>query len=422
MKRKLIAVFTVCAILITLTSCAPQNSEDTLTIMGKDIDISAGYMQRIFNHYEKATGKKLKIISIKDDDFEARAAKEFKKGNVPDIFMCFNNTDLNSFFDVEDNFYYLNDESWASDLTDSAFEACVNKDGNLLGLPFWENSLSGCYYNKTILDKLGLKPATTQAEFDALCRALLSVGYTPICWPGECGWMYQFGLDPIFADNPELLEKLNKNEIDYADIPEVREMAQWIYDASQKGWFGNSYTDCGWEDIASVLGSGKAVMTFIWDSWFYSRFDDSASVYKKDDFALMPIFMNTSNSGMYEDGNLSMLMVSKNSEKRGEALDFLNFCATQENYNIAFDGVSTQNVFKGQTTNIQSTMVTDNAASVNTYRRPSIAVNKIIGYKQHDMIEVFKKLFDGSTDVDGCVELMDEYRKTTAQNLGAAGF
>lgn len=422
MKKRLMAVFTVCAILMTLASCTPKGSEDALTIMGKENDISARYMQSIFKQYENATGKKLKIIPIKNDNFSSRAAKEFEKGNVPDVFMCFNNTDLNGSFDVENTFYYLNDESWVDDLTDSAFEACVNKDGNLLGLPFWENSLSGCYYNKTILDELGLKPAATQAEFDALCQALLSVGYTPICWPGKCGWMYQFGLDPIFADNPELLEKLNSNEIDYSDIPEVREMVQWVYDAYQKGWFGDNCAECGWDDIASDLGSGKAAMTFIWDSWFYSRFDDSDSMYTRDDFALMPVFMNTADRGMYEGGNLSMLMVSKNSEKRDEALDFLNFCATPANYNIAFDGVSTQNVFKGQTTNIQSAMVTDNAASVDTYRRASTAVNKIIGYKQSDMIEIFKNLFDKSADVDGCVGLMDEYRKTTAQNLGAAGF
>lgn len=422
MKRKLMAVLTVCAILSTLVSCTPKDSADTLKIMGNENDVSAGYMQSIFKQYEEATGKKLEIIPIKNDNFAVYAVEEFEKGNVPDVFMSFNDTGLSSSFDVENTFYYLNDESWVGDLTDSAFEACVDKDGNLLGLPFWENSLSGCYYNKTILDSLGLKPAVTQTEFDALCQALLNIGYTPICWPGKCGWMYQFGLDTIFADNPELLEKLNKNEINYADIPEVRKMVQWIYDAYKKGWFGSSYSECGWNDIGSELGSGKAVMTFIWDSWFYSQFDDSTSKYTKDDFALMPVFMNTANRGMYEGGNLSMLMVNKNSEKRDEALDFLSFCAAPENYNIAFDGVSTQNVFKGQTTNIQSAMVTDNAASVNTYRRASTAVNKIIGYKQNDMIEIFKSLFNGSTDVDGCVDLMDIYRKTTAKNLGTAGF
>ncbi len=30
---------------------------------------------------------------------------------------------------------------------------------------------------------------------------------------------YQFGMDPIFADE-ELLEKLNTNQITYAEIPE----------------------------------------------------------------------------------------------------------------------------------------------------------------------------------------------------------
>lgn len=68
-----------------------------------------------------------------------------------------------------------------SDITDGADSYCRDRDGNLLGLPFWESSVSGCCYNKTLLDSLGLKPATNQAEFDVLCAALSATGYTPIC-------------------------------------------------------------------------------------------------------------------------------------------------------------------------------------------------------------------------------------------------
>lgn len=197
------------------------------------------YMIKVFNLYEEATGNKLDLITFDDVSFEAEAAKRFAEGKVPDIFMPFHNSDLNR-FNVGESFYYMNSEDWITDLTDSLLTYCQDSDGNILGLSFWESSVSGCYYNKTLLDSIGLKPAATQAEFDVLCQVLLETGYTPICWPSDgCTWMFQFGLDPIFADDHLCLSNINKNEIFYSEIPDVKSMVNWISDAAQKGWFGH---------------------------------------------------------------------------------------------------------------------------------------------------------------------------------------
>lgn len=427
MKKLCISLLPVFATAVFLTACggtahtAPQPEHVSLTIMGKKSDLAKNYMTSIFNHYEKETGNKLNIIAYEDSDFETSAAQQFADGNVPDIFMHFHNADLNR-FDVEKNFYYLDEETWVSDLTDSALAYCLDRDGHLLGLPFWENSVSGCYYNKTLLDSLGLKAAASQAEFDVLCQVLHDIGYMPVCWPADgCTWMMQFGLDPVFADNPDLLEKLNDNQTTYSDIPEVTSMVQWISDAASKGWFGDDYLETGWSDIGPALGSGDAVMTFIWDTWFYTDFEQN-NKYSTDDFALMPVFMNTTDGGTYEGGNLNMMMVNKNSGQLDAALEFLSFCASAENYNIAFDGISTVNCFKGQTTNIQSQMVTNAKGSIEAKERVSTAASKIIGYSADDMASALDQLFRKNTDVAGCVRLMDEYRISEAQKQGAEAF
>ena len=413
MKKRRFTLLLMVTAALFLTSCNGNNKKseesDSLTIMGRKSDMEKSYMTSIFEQYETATGNKLDIISFEDDEFEMDAAKKFADGDVPDIFMHFNNADLNR-FDISDNFYYLNNESWVDDLTNSSRAYCQDGEGNLLGLPFWESSVSGCFYNKTLLNSLGLKPAATQAEFDVLCQVLADIGYTPICWPADgCTWMFQFGLDPIFADDPLLLEKLNKNEISYSDIPAVKNMVQWVSDAADKGWFGSDFLDSGWSDISLIMGSGKAVMTFIWDTWFYTDFEQG-NKYSVDDFALMPAFMNTAENGTYEGGNLNMMMVNKNSKHLDSALEFLSFCATADNYNTAFDGISTVSCFKGQTTNIQSSMVTDASASIAENERVSTAASKIIGYSADDVSTAFNKMFNKDIDVAGCVRLMDDYR------------
>ena len=425
MKKRRSILLAALAALVLLSSCAGGGADDadsvTLTIMGKKSDLGKSYMTTIFQRYEQATGNHLDIVAYEDAEFEAKAVKDFANGHAPDIFMHFHNADLRD-FDVDGSFYYLNDQPWVSDLTDSARAYCQDADGNLLGLPFWENSVSGCYYNKTLLSEMGLSPASTQTEFDMLCQALAETGYTPICWPAAgCTWMFQFGMDPIFADEPELLEKLNRNETVYADIPAMTDMAQWLADAAQKGWFGNDFLQTGWDDISPALSSGRAVMTFIWDTWFYTDFAPDGK-YTVDDFALMPVFMNTAVGGTYEGGNLNMMMVNKHSGKLDAALDFLSFCASEENYNAAFEGISTVSCFKGQTTNIQSRMVTDAQASIQAHQRVSTAAARIVGYSPEDVSSAFESLFRGRTDAAGCVKRLDELRIAQAGLQGAEGF
>ena len=421
--RRFTAWLLVLAAALLLTACSGPADQDgaTLSVMGKKSDLNKSYMTSILEQYEQATGNELRVIAYEDAEYETSAERDFANGDAPDVFLHFHNADLDR-FDADENFYYLNDESWVSDLTDSALAYCEDTDGNVMGLPFWENSVSGCYYNKTILDSLGMRPATTQAEFDMLCQTLTDIGYTPICWPADgCTWMFQFAMDPIFADDPALLERLNKNEITYADIPAVTDMVQWIADAAEKGWFGRDYMSIGWDEIGPVMSSGGAVMTFIWDTWFYTDFAADGA-YAKEDFALMPVFMDTVDGGTYEGGNLNMMMVNKNSAHLQQALDFLAFCAAPEHYNKAFDGISTVNCFKGQTTNIQSQMVTDASVSIEANERVSTAASKIVGYSAEDVASALKSLLLGQTDVAGCVQMMDEYRIRQAGIQGAEGF
>lgn len=424
-KRKLPALFTALALTAAcLSGCGEELvSEDanTLTFFIKKSDIETVYVSRIINLYEEKTGNKIKPIAVKNVDFEKRSAEVYGSDVQPDLSFHYNDSFLNS-LDIANHFYYLNDQPWVDELTAGTLENCLDSKGNVLGLPFWENSLSGCYYNKKILDELGLRPASTQAGFDTLCKTLKALGYTPMYWAcNDCNWIFQFGLDPIFADDPQLLEKLNKNEITYAEIPAVRDMISWLDNANKQGWFNADHEKAVWDDIAPAVENGDAVFLFVWDTWFDTNFRDDGK-YKREDFAVMPVFMNTVETGTYEGGNMNMLMVNKNSEKLELALDFLNFCASPENYNVAFDGISTVNCFKNQTTNIQSKPVTDAAVSIEANRRASTAWLKIIGYRQNDVGDAVLKMFKGEVDVDGCLGLMDEYRIAAAKEAGAEGF
>lgn len=83
---------------------------------------------------------------------------------------------------------------------------------------------------------------------------------------------------------------------------------------------------------------------------------------------------------------------------------------------------STVSVFNGQTTYVQSHMVTDAMDSVNALQRASTAETKIIGYIQTDTGEAIREMFLGNVDVEGCVERMDKSRIAAAKAMGTPGF
>lgn len=388
-----------------LGGCGAEDAGDKLTVWVRDSDYRS-YVETAFLRYERETGNSLAVKVIPESSFDNEVEAAFKSGQGPDVLMHYNDSDLVK-LGIADNFLTLNDQVWADTLMAGARAYCDDGEGNLIGLPFWESSVSGCYYNKAILDGLGLKPASTQAEFDRLCQALESVGITPLFWGDQCGWMYQLGLDPIFADNPELLAQLNAGEITYADIPEVRSMVQWIDDANKKGWLGNP-RGLGYDDVSAPLASGETAMVDIWDTWFETDF--APGTYGPDDFAIMPVFMGTAERGTYEGGNLNMMLVNKNARHLDSAVELLEFCASPDVVNEAFAGVPSVKVFQGQNTVVTSDMLVDAASSLAKLQRVSTAQPKILGYNQEDMKAAFTALLNGQVDVDGCLALMDEAR------------
>ncbi len=408
--KKLLCVPLAFAMLgaVSITGCT---NKDAISIMGKESDLNKPYMKQIFEHYKQSTGENLNIIAVKDAKFEDKALKRMGTKRAPDILLHFHNADLNR-FNVTQNFLFLNEEEWVDELTENAKAYCTDAEGRLLGLPFWESSVSGCYYNAKLFEENGLRVPTTQADFNGLCESLKNKNITPILWPADgCSWMAQFGLDPVFADGEEgkeTLEKLNAGEIGYGDIPAVTDMVTWLDNAAKSGWFGKDFLKKGWDDISPALASGEAAMTFIWDTWFYTDFTDGK--YKKEDFALMPAYMGT--AGTFEGGNLNMMMVNKNGSKKEKALAFLKFCAAPENYNVAFKDIPTVSVFEGQNTNIQSKMVTEAAekGEIERYERVSTASTKIVGYSADDMMQALNALFRGDMSVAECVKRMDENR------------
>lgn len=412
--KKRAAVLTAIMAASTILTAVPAMAEGvTLTLYGNADDLAKPYMQKIISMWEEESGNTIDVQGLDTNNAETIALTKFTTGDIPDLYIHFGNANLNNFNPL-DNFVDWTDAEWVSDIQDSVLpQATYN--GAVIGLPFWEASNSGCFYNKKIFEELGLEQPTTQAEFDAVCDTLLENDIQPIYLAAADGWpiLYQFAFDPVVAEHPEYVEQLNAGEMNYADIPEITAMCEWFQSAAEKGYFGETYASDKWDYTSEVLGTGEAAMMFCWDTWFDTDYDSESYDYVGSDFGIMPVFMGTRDQGTYEGGNVNLMMANKNGENVEAAKDFINFMAQPENYNAAFEGVATAAVFKQETSNVNSTQYEENKESVDSLINASGAQPKIIGFSQSEGGSALLQLMKGEVDVEGCIKLMDDDRNAT---------
>jgi ABC-type glycerol-3-phosphate transport system substrate-binding protein len=391
----------------------------TLTLYGNASDTVKPYMTRIISLYEAESGNKIDVQGLDGNNTEAIALTKFTTGDIPDLFMHFGNYNLLN-YNCAENFYDFSDAPWVSDIVDAVLPQ-TKVNGRIYGLPYWEASVSGVYYNKVIFEKLGITLPTTQREFEAVCDKLLAAGVQPVYLPTTDSWciLYQYALDPVF-DSPEgesLLEKLNSNEITYADIPQFRSMLEWFKRAADKGYYGKTFLSDRWDYTIEVLGTGEAAMIYCWDTWFDTDYDSESYTYTKNDFGLMPAFMGTNEEGTFEGPNVSLMMVHKNSPRVAAALEFIEFMSKPANYNVAFAGVATNPVFKQQTTNVPSPQYQEVKDWVDRVGHASVAQPKIIGYSQVQGGKIIQDLMGGKISINECIKLLDEDRITTLNSF-----
>lgn len=440
MKRKMVLLLTGMLAVVTLYGCGGgsgggsgsngESSEQaetesasntgggvTLTLYCNADDMAKPYMQKIISLWEEESGNKIDQQGLDTDNAETIALTKFTTGDIPDLYVHFGNSNLKN-FNPEENFVDWTNAEWVSDIQDSVLPQATYND-KIIGLPFWEASNSGCFYNKKIFDELGISQPKTQEEFDKVCDKLLENDIQPIYLAAADSWpiLYQFALDPVLEEHPEYIEQLNAGELTYAEIPEFTSMCEWFLSAAEKGYFGKNFASDTWDYCSEVLGTGEAAMLFCWDTWFDTDYDSESYDYAGEDFGIMPVFMGTCEEGTYEGGNVNLMMANKNGDHIEEAKDFINFMSVPENYNQAFDGISTAAVFKGQTTNVNSTQYEENKDSVDQLIRASSAQPKIVGYNQGEGGKALLQLMSGDITVEECIKLIDDDRIATLKSF-----
>lgn len=385
----------------------------TITLRGSKDDLNRSYMRKGLSRYEQLTGNTVQLEMFSHEELATNLPAAFVAGTIPapDIVLSYGGTNIES-LNPEKNFYDFTTAPWVDDLTDSALNHTIYK-GKVVGLTFNEASVAGILYNKKIFARLGLELPTTQAEFLEICEQLQQKGITPVYLPfaEKTMLLYQLPLDSIVADS-EVLEQLNKGELHYKDIPQMKAIVSWYKTMADQGYFGTDYTVNAWSGMDPAMRSGEYAMMICWDTWLYTDFTGNAT-----DFGIMPAFMGTPDKGSFGGPNFTLLLVNKNSDQLDAALDLITFLSDPYNYNEAFKNIYTAPAFKNQIGSISTPQYMAAERRIENHFYDSVAWLRIRGFSQLDAQYIQRHMRDPSYSVEDCLNDMDAARLRRAAQM-----
>ena len=150
--KKYLAIFLVLTMFVALLPTAAFAADDGIILFNGKIEI-ANALQHAAEVYEQATGKHVEVNSLGGGvDLQSELKQRYQAGNMPDIFTCEGTPDFSNWTGMMVD---MADQPWAAD-TEAEF---IDSTGATVGFPYTTEAI-GLAYNKSILDKAGIDPAS----------------------------------------------------------------------------------------------------------------------------------------------------------------------------------------------------------------------------------------------------------------------
>lgn len=261
MKRVL-----ACALIILAALNAAAFAESvTITYMAsldwvQDAELELG------EKFTELTGINVDYQILPSDLYISLLMTKLNAGECTDIFGAqAGRFDIVSQLNVEKNALDLSGEAWAS-AVDPLAAAEMSVDGHLYGQPVQDlSAVWAVAYNKRVFERLGLSVPAGFEEFKAVCEAIKSDGMTPIYEAVADGWHHQLWFlemgVAIEHSEPGTAEKLNNNEMTFADSATAKLLIDQIREMVDLGYWGDSYMTNTYADAARAIAEGECAMT-----------------------------------------------------------------------------------------------------------------------------------------------------------------
>lgn len=310
----------------TTSESTTKKGPVTVSYLGVSSQLNYGGIKDLIANWEKKTGNKVDIQAIPDDQYDSLVKAKLAGGADLDIFFG-----QYQKFDVPNQLLEISGEAYQSRLTDVALKSLKYTDGKIYAFPTpaalntW-----GVYYNKKVFSDLGLSVPKTTAELNKVLETIKSKDITPIYFAaGKDAWtmlQHRNAVNAIVgAADPSVWDKLNKNQIQWKDIPSFVEQYKLVEDWVKKGYINKDLGTANYDQSQQALVDGKAAMV-VQGSWF------EAEVLKKK--ADAPIgwfpFPNQNGTQKIPVSGPNTVFIAKNSKHAEAAKDLLRYLTEKD--------------------------------------------------------------------------------------------
>ncbi len=157
----------------------------TLTMWHDTADSDA--LLNLYKAWEAKSGNTIELVDIPPDVFPQTVQQKWATGERPDILEWHGNPQDLLSLNPSENLLDLSNLDFASKLGDLK-NLSASADGVTYGVTLGPLSVFGLFYNKSVVEKTGIKLPQSYADLAAACTTLNSAGVTPIYMAGGSGF------------------------------------------------------------------------------------------------------------------------------------------------------------------------------------------------------------------------------------------
>ncbi len=457
MKRKALAFLLAGAMALGLTACAAPDmgqaapaapeqtdsseeaapSDDAGAAAGTTITVMASQdwvedsEQELGKKFEEETGIHVDYQIVPADQYQDLLLTRLNAGEGPDIWGAQSGFALKTTYNVEENAVELTNEPWASVYSPFSAEQ-TGVDGKNYGLTYYDTTTDYyMVYNKKLFEAAGASVPTTFAELKDCCDKLVASGVTPIYEPMADGWhllmLWTGNGQVIEKTNPGTIDKLNKNELKFADDENMKLAVEQLNELAQAGYFGDNYMSDEFADAEGYMASGEFAICCLKPGSINKivESEQNAAGYTADDFGLflLPIldnqYLNVHPTGPSR-------FIYSGSPNIDAAKQYLAFLLEKENVQYLIDNaadVENLPVEVGQTPEYSQTTL-DFLAQYDDDHSGMVLQDVILYFNEQwmDINADLAAMFIGDMTADDVLKGIDERRAQLAQAAGDANW
>lgn len=315
-----------CGSSATSSSTTGANKKTTITLIQNKVEIQQQLEAAAKDFNSTHKNIEVQILGAAGDNLVTTLQSQFAStpAKAPTIFTCGSGSEFEKFF----NYMAPMDSCKAKSIVAKGQADDAMKDGKLYGLPMAVEGF-GLIYNKSILDKAGVKPEdiTSMDTLVDACKKISKVQgvVKPIGFAKETYFQFMQPFNWAFvtmSNYKDTIAKVNNGQLKLKDIPEVK---QYVNDLAKLKPYTNLAKD-SYDDQLAGFATGKYAMIH------QGNWAESALADYKVTFDYGMIGMPANGNTNIAVGNTNFFHVNKYATKdqQDAAMTFLDWMFTDK--------------------------------------------------------------------------------------------